>query len=187
MAVCAYCENAVIWDEEAIRSAGKQATLPEGFSRLYRGATGKLLDKRFHVLGRVRYSFGSGFWDEWYLELHDASTAWLSDDNHELALQSPLEAPVEPFERYQPGRGLRLNLSQGSFVVQETGQASCLGVEGELPFVIQAGESYAYVDASSPDGRLSLGIEYDAETPSVFLGRWLRHASLELDDEGSEW
>ena len=62
--VCEYCGNAVYWDQEKIANAGKQSILPEGFSRLFRGATGSLLNKRFCVLGRVRYSFGRGFWDE---------------------------------------------------------------------------------------------------------------------------
>ena len=89
-AVCEYCGNAVIWDEQRIRDAGKQATLPEGFTRLYRGATGRLLGKRFEVLGRVRYGFGGGFWDEWFLTLADGRTGWLTEDNHELALQQPV-------------------------------------------------------------------------------------------------
>ena len=86
--VCDYCGTAVYWDEEKIETAGKQSILPEGFSRLYRGATGTLSQQRFFVLGRVRYSFGKGFWDEWYLEFNDGTLGWLIEDNHELSLET---------------------------------------------------------------------------------------------------
>jgi hypothetical protein len=73
------------------------------------------------------------------------------------------------------------------FVVEERGQAECVGAEGELPFVVQMGESYRYVDGSSPDGKHSLGIEYDEEPATVFVGDWLRADELVLDDEGEGW
>jgi hypothetical protein len=186
MSVCEYCSNAVIWDEDAIRDAGKRATLPEGFTRLYRGATGRLFKKRFLVLGRVRYSFGRGFWDEWYVELQNGSTGWLTEDNHELALQQAVpDVNVRPFDSYMLNTSFKVGDSE--FVVQELGQARCLGLEGDLPRALEPDESYPYVDASSPDGRYTLGIEYDDERPSVFRGRWVKHASLKLDDSGRDW
>ena len=186
MFVCTYCGNAVSWDEEKIQAAGTQAVLPEGFTRLYRGATGSLKDRRFEVLGRVRYSFGRGFWDEWYLELQDGRTVWLTEDNHELAMQGQInDVQVAPFDQYQPGTSLLVR--DQLFWVQETGNAECIGLEGDLPKLLTAGETYPYVDASSPDGRFTLGIEYDDEVPTVFWGRWLKHSALRLDDEGLDW
>ena len=108
MAVCEYCENAIIWDEDAIRSAGKKATLSEGFTRLYRGASGTLLKKRFRVLGRVRYSFGGGFWDEWFVELSDGKSGWLSEDHHQLALETEVKGVVKPYSQMRPGLHVRL-------------------------------------------------------------------------------
>lgn len=186
MVSCEYCGNAVYWDEDKIRDAGKQSHLPEGFSRLYRGATGELFHKRFVVLGRARYSFGHGFWDEWFLELQDGSLAWLSEDNHELALQKPLEgAEVGLFTYYQPGMTIKIKGKE--YHVQEVGAAECIGVEGDLPKVVTVGEKYNYVDASSLDGKYILSIEYDDEKPSVYLGNWLNYTSLKLDDEDLEW
>jgi len=101
---CEYCGTAVYWDEEQIKSAGTQAVLPEGFSRLYRGATGSLQQKRFVVMGRVRYSFGHGFWDEWYLDCADGKTRWLTEDNHEFSWQGRIEAHgIDGHDSYTPG------------------------------------------------------------------------------------
>jgi predicted RNA-binding Zn-ribbon protein involved in translation (DUF1610 family) len=186
MFLCPYCATAVYWDEEQIRAAGTQSVLPEGFTRLYRGAAGALHQTRFVVLGRARYSFGRGFWDEWYLELADGQIQWLSEDNHELSLQAEVSwSGLGPPSSYQPGTAIAGQKQR--FVVQEVGRAECIGVEGDLPKMIVPGESYDYVDASSPNGRYTLGIEYDDDPPSVFLGRWLKVAELSLDNEGDDW
>lgn len=202
MFVCEFCENAVYFDQEKARAAGKQTVPPEGFSRLFRGASGAIGERRFVVLGRVRYSFGRGFWDEWYLEMEDGSIEWLTEDDHELALQQRVEGvTVSPHESYQPGSWIRIPKEHmppgseasmlpeifGAFTVEEVGEALCIGVEGDLPRVIESGETYRYVDASSPAGLYTLGIEYDDEPPSVYLGRWLKAAELSLDEEGIDW
>jgi hypothetical protein len=186
MYVCEYCSNAVYWDEEKIKVAGKQSVLPEGFTRLYRGAAGSFADKRFVVLGRARYSFGRGFWDEWFIEMFNGQTQWLTEDNHELAVQAEIKGvSVAPFESYPPGA--TLTVRKRTFMVQEAGTAECVGLEGDLPKSIETGETYRYVDASSLDGRYTIGIEYDEEVATVFAGRWLKHSALRLDDEGVDW
>ena len=167
-------------------AAGKHAVLPEGFTRLYTGATGTLFDRRFVVLGRARYRFDRGFWDEWALERQDGALVWLTEDNHELSLQSKVDGvPVEPFESFHVG--LAFSLVDQTFVVEEMGEAQCIGIEGDLPRTFELGETYPFVDASTRDGRHALGIEFDDDPPSVYLGRWLRFASLRLDDEGVDW
>ncbi|MFH1982446.1 MAG: DUF4178 domain-containing protein [Pseudomonadota bacterium] len=185
--VCEYCGNAVYWDKEKIRSAGKQSILPEGFSRLYRGATGSLDKQRFVVMGRVRYSFGKGFWDEWFLEFNDGSIGWLTEDNHELALQTRT-APerIPEFEFLHPGKTIAIG-KDTTVVVREVGRATCIGVEGALPIAAVTGESYMFADAGTPDGKAIFGIEYDADPPTVFIGKWLKYGDLTLDDEGLQW
>jgi hypothetical protein len=183
---CEYCGNAIYWDKEKITDAGTQSILPEGFSRLFRGAAGKLENRRFLVMGRVRYSFGAGFWDEWFLEFDDGTIGWLTEDNHELILQtrtSPENIP--PFDSLSPGKAITIKGTR--FVVNEVGEAECVGMEGDLPIEARTGERYKFVDAASPDGKFVFGIEYDVDPPTVFIGRWLRYSDLVLDDEGLEW
>ncbi|MCB9487489.1 MAG: DUF4178 domain-containing protein [Deltaproteobacteria bacterium] len=186
MFVCEYCDNAVYWDEGRIQDAGKQAVLPEGFTRLYRGATGSLFQRRFCVLGRARYSYGEGFWDEWYLEMHDGSVEWLTEDDGELSLQKQIDTPKD-FSSRSPKVGAWLAVGDERFVVEEVGTAKCIGVEGDLPKVVTIGEEYRYADASSPDGRYNLSVEYDDTPPTLFRGHWLKYAAMRLDDEGDDW
>ncbi len=186
MFVCEYCSSAVYWDDEKVRAAGQTAVLSEGCSRLYRGAVGSFHSKRFRVLGRVRYGFADGFLDEWFLELDDGSTCWMSEDQHQLAVQRRIELEaLRAFEHYAVG--MEIAARDSRFMVQEIGHLTCLGLEGELPKAIEVGETYPYVDATSLEGRYALGIEFDDDPPSVFLGRWLGNSEVKLDDEGEVW
>ncbi len=187
MAVCGHCGNTIWWDAQAIHSAGKRSILPEGFTRLYTGATGAIQGRRFVVLGRVRYGFGRGFWDEWFVELQGGNaTRWLSEDDHELSLQQALTGLALPDVRgLLPGA--RLTLAETTWAVEEVGEATCLGAEGSLPEIFEEGETFRYIDASSLDGKYNLGLEMRRDGARAFKGRWLSHEVVTLDDEGGSW
>lgn len=194
MFTCEHCGSPVYWDENAVRAAGKKSVLDEGFTRLYRGAIGSFRGQRFRVLGRVRYLYGQGgvakgFWDEWFLRTRSGEDLWLTEDDHELSLQKDTE-----YADRRPRGDYRLGVSVfhdgREFVVEEVGVAECFGLEGELPEVWEIGETYPYVDLASPEGKYTLGLEFDEgenEPPTAFEGKWLKHAALELDDEGTAW
>ena len=186
MVQCEYCGELFAWNAEGIHSAGQQSLLVEGFTRLYRGAQGSIGQERFEVLGRVRYDFGQGFWDEWFLTMQSGQSAWLTEDDHQLAWQTPItwQFQASP-EAYRPGQ--RLSVEGIEYVIHEVGHAKCLGVEGSLPRSIVPGHAYRYADATSPDGRFTLGLEFDDNPPSAYVGHWLAHEGLSLDDEGEIW
>ena len=186
MAVCAHCGNTVWWDEQSVRSVGRRSILPEGFTRLYRGAEGAIQGRRFTVLGRVRYGFNQGFWDEWWVELQGGAGRWLSEDDHELSLQGPVPPEQVPAaSSLRPGS--RLTLAGQIWAVEEVGDAVCLGAEGALPEIVEEGETFRYIDASSLDGKHSLGVELRRAGTRIFRGRWLAHELVTLDDEGGDW
>ena len=189
--VCEYCDNVVLWDQQGVSLSGKQSRLTEGFSRLYRGATGSIQNIRFEVLGRVRYSFGRGFWDEWYLMFENGEHLWITEDNHEFCRQNQIDNNeyLEAFENYELRQ--EITLDGTSFVIQEMGEAICLGIEGQLPKNILPNECYPFIDGSCLEGKRTFGLEYDGAQkdtlPSVFVGTWFEAEDLVVDDETLEW
>lgn len=182
-AVCEYCGGVSYWNEQGLAATGKRSMLSEGFTRLYRGATGTLRGQRFRVEGRVRYGYDQGFWDEWFVVAPDGTQAWLTEDDHELALQTRREGSRIETRGVSPGGAISFEGS--SFVVLELCSARCLGVEGSLPDALLPDETVDYVDATTPDGRLALAVElYDDGTQEIYLGEWLGQDELVLDDEG---
>lgn len=190
MKVCDYCKTAIYWDKEsALRAGNKSMDLPPS-ARFRLGAGGKIGGKSFTVLGRLSYRHENGAWDEWFVEMADGSIMWLSEDEGELFLEKPLKltTPVPTFEELQPGMQVALNDKIG--IVEELGQAQCIGGEGQIPFVVEIGETYPYADGASPDGTYSFGLEYDAATgePSAFIGTILtpKQAKTAPEDRGAQ-
>lgn len=186
---CEYCGTTFYWDTEKIEDKGKHALLPEGFSRFYTGGEGTIQTRPFTILGRARYSFGKGFWDEWYIIYSDTNeNAWLSEDNHEFSLETVKERVKLPeYEKLRPGVSLKLKESAPPFIIDEVGEAECIGIEGSLPKEIAVGETYRFADGSTPDGTMTLGIEYDAEEPTLFTGVYLPYEEIRMQDEGADW
>jgi hypothetical protein len=189
--VCEYCDNVIVWDQQGVKLSGKQSRLTEGFSRFYRGATGTIRGQQFQVLGRVRYSFGRGFWDEWYLILDSGKCVWVTEDNHEFAMQEIHQSGNQfgHFSNYVVGEDVKIN-GEG-FRIQEIDTAVCLGIEGALPKEILPQEKYPYIDGSSFDGTKTFGLEYDGaeknSPPTLYIGNWIKPDDIKCNDESLEW
>ncbi len=183
MLVCDFCSTVVYWDDETALKTGMQSVLPEGDSRLYMHATGKLAGKPYEVVGHLRYSHGAGTWDEWYLQIADGSVAWLSEDERELSFERAASTgDVPPAGDLYPG--LAIAVDGEAYTVREVGEALCEGGEGQLPFTIHPGEMYPYADLASSDGARFATLEYDEdEGATCFAGQVLTHEQLSIDDE----
>ncbi len=185
MVVCEYCRSSVILDTEAARLSGKMAVLPAALSPLYVGGSGRIHNHRFRVLGRVRYGYEMGFWDEWYLSLDDGSTVWVSEDERALTLErlKTDQTPNISYDETQPGDNLRLG--KKTLQVAEKGVANCEGAEGQLPFPIQLGEKVPFLDLT--DGKNSCTIEYDEDGKArIYWGRHLRGRAVKMDMTAEE-
>ncbi len=175
MKVCDFCRTTMYWDKEsALRAGEKSLDLPPS-SRFKVGSTGKLNKKPFMVLGRLAYAHEQGSWSEWFVEMDDGSIKWLSEDEGELFLEQPVAIfnDIPPFEQLTPGMKLDLDGKVG--IIEELGEARCLGGEGQIPFPAVVGEVYPYADGSGADGSFSFGLEYDTGggEPTVFIGKAL--------------
>ncbi len=180
LVVCDYCQSAVILDEKAARVAGKMAALMLPQGPLYVGGSGSLAGKPFRVLGRVRYGYRNGFWDEWYLARDDGQTFWIGEDESNFTLEVPERGDTDgiQFAETQPGQIVTLRGEQ--YHVDEKDVAECEGGEGQLPFAILTGERIPFLDLSS-DGRFAT-IEFDLDGDTqIFLGRRINPLDIAMD------
>ena len=191
MVVCGQCRSAIVLDEEALRLSGTMAVLAQTPGPLHVGGSGRLSDKHhFSVLGRVRYGYKQGFWDEWYIALRDGANAWIGEDENNFSLE--MLSPDDSFEfdylDIQPGQ--RIKLGEKTYHVDEKGVAVCEGGEGQLPFAISSGEHVPFVDLSCGKRFATIEFETDGAT-RVFLGKRLALAEIQMDsgarDAGAGW
>lgn len=186
LVVCGFCESAVILDEKAARIAGKMSVLALTPSPLFVGGTGELLGRNFNILGRVRYGYERGYWDEWYLAFDDGSTAWIGEDENNFALESHDESETVPIEYADAYPGQAVQLGETAFHLDEKGIAICEGGEGQLPFPIVSGERVPFLDLSLGDKFATVEYDIEDQTARVFRGRRLDIGDVRMDYTAEE-
>lgn len=165
---CPACKSSIFLEDESIKLIGKSSTLSPEPSLLAIGEPIIIENKSFLPLGKIRYSYGRGFWEEWFLKGESNREFWLSIDEGDFALERPLNIPL-PFKDF---RELRVGGEYGKYVVTEKNRAECVGFEGELPREVKIGEVYEYAHLSKGGASL-VTVEYQDGNLRIFVGEWI--------------
>jgi len=181
LVTCEFCGQVSLLRDTGLDPTGRTAQLAEFPSPLYLDATGILQGKRFRVLGRLRYQYAAGFWDEWFLYFENDKPGWLVEDEGEFTFynKTTFTGPIPPFETIQVGGTIQLN--GRSVFITERGTAVIAGGEGQLAFQVLPGEQIHYFDGTC-EGRM-LTVEYADDEIEVLVGRAIERNSLIIDEE----
>lgn len=181
MVTCDFCGQVSLVREQGLDPTGRTAKLADLPSLLYVDATGALGGRRFRVMGRMRYQYESGQWDEWFVAFDDGGVGWLVEDEGEYKLyaKETLTTAVPPFESIAAGS--TVSIAGRQVFITEKGRANIAGGEGQLAFTIVPGEKVAYLDGSSGDDLVS--VEYTEDEIELSVGRPVARDELVLDEE----
>src|SRR5687767_6307609 len=119
MVACGFCGSTCEISDEGLNLTGKLAKLAPLPTRFQVGQSGTLRGRPFKVLGRVRYGYDEGSWDEWYLLFDDGEPAWLEEDEGQYILSQVqrLRTEAPPFDEVRVGS--RLDINGVPFMVTE--------------------------------------------------------------------
>ncbi len=181
LVTCDFCSQVSLLVDKGLDPTGRTAKLVEFPSPLYIDATGTLFNRRFRVMGRLRYEYDAGFWDEWFLSFDSGKPGWLVEDEGEFKfyVKSTWTESLPPFEELSVGQTIKV--AGRNVFITEKGRAVIAGGEGQLAFKILPGEPVAYVDGNS-DGRL-VSIEYTEDEIEVSVGHPVGEDDLTIDEE----
>lgn len=156
LVACEYCGQTAYVHDDELDPTGKVAKLTDYVSRLQVGKEGAIRGRKFKALGRVRYRYEDGMWDEWYLLMEDGQPAWLSEDEGDYILYSKkrLTAPIPPWEELSVGRFIPV--PPMNVFVSEKGRGSIVGAEGEMSFSAMPNEQIRYIDGNASGRAVSL-------------------------------
>lgn len=149
MAVCKYCGQTTHLVNDTIVSTDVKSTPLVDYGSIFSvGQFVNIKDLRFEIIGRIRFSYPSGFWDEWFLfnANKPEEEYWLQEDEGEYILfeRSKEVNNFPDFNGTQIG-DLHENKSEKIFV-SEKNTAEIKGGEGELPFQVVRGEQANFID-----------------------------------------
>jgi DNA-directed RNA polymerase subunit RPC12/RpoP len=182
--VCDFCHSVVARTDRGLEDLGKTADVVESGSPLEVSLRGVYVGVAFELTGRAQLGHAAGgFWDEWYAHFADGRWGWLAEAQGRFYLtfqiQVPRPALLPPFDALGLGQPVAAIPAQVPPVVAEKGTARALAAEGEIPYRLTPGETYAYADLSGQGGVFGT-LDYSEQPPLVFVGREVTLAELGL-------
>jgi ribosomal protein S27E len=177
--VCDYCHTMLVRTGGDLTQVGKAAVLPFDVSPVRIGMRGSYDGKGFEVIGRVRWSWTDGAWNEWLLLFDDNSNAWLGEAMGQFMLL--WERPFESV-RTQALRGIakqgtvivgsEVQLDGRKLTISDARDVLCVAAEGELPFTAPSGWRIYSVDLRGTDGECA-NFQRDGVTVNFYEGRYV--------------
>jgi len=120
-------------------------------------------------MGMIRYSYGRGFWDEWWVKDDSDEEWWLSVDEGDMVLEKLIENEddISLFKDAYIGEK-----SGKEWIVTEIGEGSCEGFAGSLPHRIIIGQTHRYIHLSGYKATLKT-LEVDTTGMRTYRGKWI--------------
>ena len=180
LTICEQCSSTVFLEDDGTRLAGKSATLTDLPSLIHLKQPFSYHDDYFLPVGHIRYNYGYGYWDEWWILDSVGEGCWLSIDEGDFAFERPQPLPEKPISRDTLQLGKTIHLLDQAWQITEVAQATCEGFRGELPEIIAQGEQFDYAHLSGTKGEL-LTLEYHESQIQGFLGRWVDPFEIKVE------
>lgn len=176
---CPYCHSILVRHDVDIERVGEVADLPPDASPIQIGTEGQFDSKNFLVVGRIRYVWQQGNWNEWHIAFSDNTNGWLADAQltYAVSFQRPGQAPQVSADSVRAGQAF--TFESHSYTLTTLTRASYAGFEGELPFTTAGHEQMLFADLRTKDAHFATLDFSDTETV-LYLGRELPYDELKL-------
>ncbi|EAQ04180.1 hypothetical protein OB2597_08559 [Pseudooceanicola batsensis HTCC2597] len=172
MLTCPSCGTTLLIEDEVVKAAGQAGVMHEAPLLFGIGDRVHCPAGVFDILGHARFSYGRGWWDEFWALDAEGHPAWLSIDEGDVAVQRRLRGEAGP------GGGMALRLGDGfrfrgdDYRVTEIDLAECIALRGEFDEALSVGETYRFINALSQGGALLSG-EFQDGSALWFEGEWI--------------
>lgn len=181
LAVCRQCDSTLFLEDEGARLAGTQSTLADLPSLIQLKIPFSYKNDSYLPVGHIRYSYGSGFWDEWWVLDNTGKGVWMSVDEGEFAFEHPkkLQGGLPRINQLRLDQTVRI--MDKDWKVTEIGRAICEGFQGELPEIIEAGETFDYIHLSANDAALMTLEYFGPHEVYGYQGQWVDPFEIKVD------
>jgi len=173
---CQSCGSSIFLEDDAVKLIGESSVLSDEPSLLQLHKPFKYRKKSYLPLGKLRYSYGRGFWEEWFLKDENNREFWMSIDEGDFVLEEKMKLSL-PFSNYNK---FSVGKNYGKYLVTEKGEGRVVGFEGELPKSITLREKHHYIHLSEGMGKL-ITIEFSDNNTETFKGEWIDPLEIEVE------
>ena len=156
--------------DDAFRLAGQQGFMQDVPTLFQLGRRSVVDARQVTPLGHARFSYGRGWWDEFWCESAEGML-WISVDEGDVAIEKPVPEDLWP-KRFKAKLGAKVKIDGVRYTVTEAETAECVAVRGEFPEVLSIGERHLYFDLSGPNKQIVTFEEWEDQR-AWFYGDWI--------------
>jgi Domain of unknown function (DUF4178) len=184
--VCDRCRSLVLRAGQELELVGQAAVLPFDVSPVQIMTTGRWNGMGFTVLGRVRWGWAQGSWNEWLVLFDDNTHGWLGEAMSDFMLlrEQPIDlwgdgslSKLVAGER--PSIGDRVDIGGVTYSVTDIKAATVLASEGDLPFKATSDWTIDSIDFRSTTSACA-SFQRDGEGSSFYTGDAMGLRELQL-------
>ncbi|MDH5653204.1 MAG: DUF4178 domain-containing protein [Gammaproteobacteria bacterium] len=183
--VCDHCKTSLFLEDEAVKHVGQKSAINAAPSIFELGRRYRYRAMTFETIGRIQFDYGDGFWDEWWVQSDSGEGKWLSVDEGDIAIETPVELSevlgnnqtLPDCEQLHVGG--KITLGKIQLEITEIDTAKCVGVAGLLPEVIFPDEEHSYAHCSGAKGQIYTLECFDVQK-QLFKGSWIDPFDIEL-------
>lgn len=180
MATCTSCETTLFLDSGHVQNAGSSGDMHDAPLLFQIGQTVRAGAETYDVIGHARFSYGAGWWDEFFAVTSDGEEVWISVDEGDVIVQRALPSDTAPQIVTPPSLGDYVTTQIENYRVTEKDTATCIAFRGAFPEVLTIGKTYTYVNCQGDDGLLLSG-EFSTGAPDWYTGIWLDQFNLTIE------
>lgn len=171
MMTCPSCATTLFVDGPRLHNAGHAGDMHDSPALFAIGDTVHLGKATLEITGQARFSYGRGWWDEYWAFDEDRRGAWVSVDEGDVVLQYPIKRELWPRVAPTARIGTPFRYLDGDWRVTETDKAECIAIRGAFGEALEVGEVHSFLSATGPRGDLLSG-EFWEGGQSWFIGYW---------------
>jgi ribosomal protein S27AE len=103
---CQSCGSSIFLEDEAVKVIGERAVLSDEPSLIQIYTSFSYENNHYLPLGKIRYSYGRGFWEEWFLKNEQNQEFWLSIDEGDFVLEEHISMNIHltTFQQFKVGK-----------------------------------------------------------------------------------
>ncbi|MEQ1510826.1 MAG: DUF4178 domain-containing protein [Sphingopyxis sp.] len=184
--ICDRCQSVVVRHDDQLERIGEAAVLPFDVSPIQIGSMGMSGGMGFTIVGRIRWGWENGSWNEWLALYDDGSNAWLGEamGDFMLLMEVDIASMADPQLRaWADGAAPRLGevVRDDAFEYRVTDikSAHILASEGELPFRCATDWTIESADLRSTGTDIA-SYQRDEDGASFYIGHAVSLADLKM-------
>lgn len=187
LVTCGTCNALLMVKGGRITNVGDSGTMPFDVSPLQLGAKLAVEGQRGSIVGRERWAWERGSWNEWLLDFGGGKFAWVAEEAGFYMVMGAIEPRADVTHRLtelgasgKSALGENVQLYNKRYVVADIKEVRCVASEGHLPEPVPTKFQRRSLDLRSKSGSV-VTWQSDANSSGGWVGKYYRLCELSPD------